>query len=104
MEYGIMSNTNWPGQTTDYSSLESGARQQSSMLEVKPKYAENRPSTIDVAIPISTENKSPRNWRLWWRRYWIFVLAMSILVIGGIIAGAVGGITAAEKTNKNRSV
>ncbi|KAK1846695.1 hypothetical protein CCHR01_10668 [Colletotrichum chrysophilum] len=68
------------------------------MLEVKPNHSETRPSTIDVAIPISTEMKPRRSWRTWWRRYWIFVLAMSILIVGGIIAGAVGGITAAEKT------
>ncbi|TEA13866.1 hypothetical protein C8034_v004088 [Colletotrichum sidae] len=94
-----MATTNWTGHNTDYSSLESGTRGQGSMLEVKQNHADRRPSTIDVAIPISTGHHSTDKWRSWWRRYWIFALAMAILIVGGIIAGAVGGITAAEKSN-----
>ncbi|KAF6842366.1 hypothetical protein CMUS01_03145 [Colletotrichum musicola] len=96
-----MASPNWPGHITDYSDLESGSRQQT--LEVKRNHVDHRPSTIDVAIPISTEVRPSKPWRSWWRRYWVFVLAMAILVVGGIIAGAVGGISAAAKADNGES-
>ncbi|KAI3532296.1 hypothetical protein CSPX01_13608 [Colletotrichum filicis] len=65
--------------------------------------SDNRPSGTYVAIPISTEPMASRSKRSWLRRYWIFVLAMAILIVGGIIAGAVGGITASHQAEQRGS-
>ncbi|KAJ0162014.1 hypothetical protein CTA2_5257 [Colletotrichum tanaceti] len=53
-----------------------------------------------VTIPVPGEPMDAQRRRSWIRRYWIFVLAMAILVVGGIIAGAVGGISASHQATE----
>ncbi|KAK1569606.1 uncharacterized protein LY79DRAFT_571552 [Colletotrichum navitas] len=60
---------------------------------------DKRSSATYLTIPISTHPVATQHRRSWIRRYWIFVLAMAVLIVGGIIAGAVGEITASRQQN-----
>ncbi|WDK10278.1 hypothetical protein CGRA01v4_01557 [Colletotrichum graminicola] len=60
-------------------------------------HEDKRSSATYLTIPISTGPVDAQHRRSWIRRYWIFVLAMGVLIVGGIIAGVVGGITASRQ-------
>ncbi|KAF4995612.1 hypothetical protein FGRMN_5003 [Fusarium graminum] len=81
----------------DFSTLEVNLRGEYSTLEVPPVEIKD-PSNL-VAVPEGrlpeppqSENKDP-----WWRRYWIFIIVVSILITGGIIGAAVGATLASQK-------
>ncbi|OHE93408.1 hypothetical protein CORC01_11273 [Colletotrichum orchidophilum] len=95
-----MASSDW----SEHSALENGKRRELASPEVAvvDRFS-HRPSGTYVTIPISTEPMAEKNMRSWIRRYWIFVLAMAILIAGGIIAGAVGGITAAHQAEQRSS-
>ncbi|WYZ36940.1 hypothetical protein EsH8_II_000446 [Colletotrichum jinshuiense] len=95
-----MKTTDWSDQIPNYSALEDNKRGELALPQLTADHVGNRSSGIDVTIPISTEPIAAQRRRSWLRRYWIFVLAMAFLIVGGIIAGAVGGISAAHKSEE----
>ncbi|KAF4776918.1 hypothetical protein HER10_EVM0009948 [Colletotrichum scovillei] len=96
-----MALSDWPGHSA---LVEDGKKRELAPPDIAVvDRADNRPSGTYVAIPISTEPRASRSKRSWLRRYWIFVLAMAILIVGGIIAGAVGGITASHQAEQRGS-
>ncbi|KAK2050012.1 hypothetical protein LZ31DRAFT_257153 [Colletotrichum somersetense] len=87
-------------QAPSYSSARKGKERAIPPPESKSNHEAKRSSATYLTIPISTDQAAARHRRSWLRRYWIFVLAMAVLVVGGIIAGAVGGINASRQPNK----
>lgn len=87
-------------QVSNYSALEDGKKRELLAPELRADRESRRPSGTYITIPISAGPMATQHHRSWLRRYWIFVLAMTILIVGGIIAGAVGGISASHQANQ----
>ncbi|KAK1979323.1 hypothetical protein LZ30DRAFT_181227 [Colletotrichum cereale] len=87
----------------NYSTLEDGKERKITAPGSRSNREDKRSSAAYLTVPISTEPMASQHRRSWIRRYWIFVLAMAILVVGGIIAGAVGGINASQQPNAQGS-
>ncbi|KAK6225602.1 hypothetical protein QIS74_01649 [Colletotrichum tabaci] len=91
-------------QLANYSAVEYGKGRRLSAPALKPdREGINGLSGTYVTIPVPGEPMAAQHRGSWIRRYWIFVLAMTILVVGGIIAGAVGGISASHQATERET-
>ncbi|RBR04187.1 uncharacterized protein FIESC28_11610 [Fusarium coffeatum] len=80
-----------------FSTLEVDHRGPHSTLEVKPGEGIEPFNSVPTTQKQSEEPLPLVVTKPWWKRYWLAIVVISILVTGGIIGGAVGGTLATKK-------
>ncbi|KAL6913686.1 hypothetical protein FSHL1_011363 [Fusarium sambucinum] len=84
-----------------HSTLEVDPRQYPADLEVKPADLKS-PSDLAGEEQQPSDTGPTRSYTdPWYKRYWLAILVLSIIVTGGIIGGAIGGTLASKKDSKS---
>ncbi|KAJ4138660.1 hypothetical protein NW768_002512 [Fusarium equiseti] len=92
-----MSDFRSPSGDPGFSTLEVDHRGPHSTLEVKPGEGIEPSNSVPITQKHFEEPSHPVVKNPWWKRYWLAILVVSILVTGGIIGGAVGGTLSSKK-------
>ncbi|RFN53028.1 hypothetical protein FIE12Z_2706 [Fusarium flagelliforme] len=80
-----------------FSTLEVDHRGPHSTLEVKPGDGIEPSNSVPITQKQFEEPLQPVVTKPWWKRYWLAIVVVSILVTGGKVGGAVGGTLASKK-------
>lgn len=99
----IMSNFRNPSADPGFSTLEVDHRGPHSTLEVKPGEGIEPSNSVPTTQKQSEGPSPPVVTKPWWKRYWLAIVVISILMTGSIIGGAVGGTLAPQKESNETS-